>query len=126
MKFPSLQSFNLEGMTIRALASPPAAQPLKQSVPGLSQPGSCVNGTKAADSASASNNSLAGYGKTLPTLGLGSSHTRSKSQQVRSPFLSFCPAFLFRLSPALFVRFVIGMFVVGLGLRIGVLDGSYV
>ena len=85
-------------MTIRIPASSPEVSPLKQSVPGLSQPGSCsLSSTHAAASTSVSStsNSLEGYmrthGQPLPPLGLGSCDLQSKSHQVRSPFLSFCP-----------------------------------
>ena len=120
MKFPTLQPFHLEGMTIRILASSPVVQPLKQSVPGQSQSGSCslsstqTNGTNAAASTSAcsTSNSLEGYmhGQPLPPLGLGSSDLQSKSHQVRSSFLSFCP-FLFIPVPHCCIRCIVGMHV---------------
>ena len=99
MKFSALQPFLLEGMTIRIPASSPAVPPLKQSVPGLSQPGSCsLSSTHAATSTSASStsNSLEGYmhGQPLPItpLGLGPCDLQSKkAHQVRSSFLSICP-----------------------------------
>ena len=104
MQFSALKPFRLEGVTIRILASSPAVQPLKQSVPGLSQPGSCslsstqMNGRNAAAATSAfsTSHSLEGYmdGQPQPPLGLGSSDLQSKSPQVRSSFLSLCP-FLF-------------------------------
>ena len=97
MKFSALQPFLLEGMTIRIPASSPAVPPLKQSVPGLSQPGSCsLSSTHAATSTSASStsNSLEGYmhGQPLPMtpLGLGPCESK-KAHQVRSSFLSICP-----------------------------------
>ena len=98
MKFSALPPFLLKGMTIRVPASSPEVSPLKQSVPGLSQPGSCsLSSTHAAASTSVSStsNSLEGYmrthGQPLPPLGLGSCDLQSKSHQVRSSFLSFCP-----------------------------------
>ena len=120
MQFSALEPFHLEGETIRILASSPAVQPLKQSVPGLSQPGPCslsstqMNGRNAAASTSAfsTSHSLEGYmhGQPLPPLGLGSSDLQSKSHQVRSPFLSLCP-FLFVSVPHCHIRFIVGMHV---------------